>query len=152
MRGAGAEGAGEVCSSPWDNVAKRSRAHRSLPCKAAVFERIARSSQSCRFSRRSRRSSSRSSLVRQSRRCPASSAARFIQFRVPSRLEVGPFRTSSTDPLPELRRLPPTTLRHRGRSFPPQPWGIHRVNSITADSRRVEHSDRFGMNSKEPKH
>src|SRR5213594_1314534 len=50
--------------------------------QAAAFERIARSSRSWRTSRRRRRSSSRSSVVRPSIRSPASRAACFIQFRI----------------------------------------------------------------------
>jgi hypothetical protein len=40
-----------------------------------------------------------------------------------------PFTNQLNDPLPELRRIRPMTLRHRGRSFPPQPWGVHETGS-----------------------
>src|SRR6266849_381014 len=30
---------------------------------------------------------------------------------------------------PERRRVRPMALRHRGRSLPPQPWGVHATGS-----------------------
>src|SRR5438270_13662695 len=30
---------------------------------------------------------------------------------------------------PERRRVRPMALRHRGRSLPPQPWGVHETGS-----------------------
>src|SRR5207249_1507650 len=33
------------------------------------------------------------------------------------------------DALSELRRVRPMALRHRGHSFPPQPWGVHQTGS-----------------------
>ena len=51
-----------------------------------------------------------------------------------------PFVDQFADALPELRWVRPTALRHRGCSFPPQPWGLPRtrgVNSSGADFGRV---------------
>src|SRR5438309_10414181 len=39
---------------------------------------------------------------------------------------------------PERRRVRPMALRHRGRSLPPQPWGVHETGStpeLAMDSR-----------------
>src|SRR5437588_12866705 len=33
---------------------------------------------------------------------------------------------------PERRRVRPMALRHRGRSLPPQPWGVHETGSTPA--------------------
>src|SRR5437879_12729312 len=33
---------------------------------------------------------------------------------------------------PERRPVRPMALRHRGRSFPPQPWGVHETGSTPA--------------------
>src|SRR5439155_16298219 len=34
---------------------------------------------------------------------------------------------------PERRRVRPMALRHRGRSLPPQPWGVHETGSTPPD-------------------
>src|SRR2546422_4369490 len=44
-------------------------------------------------------------------------------------LRRSPFANQLDEPLPELRRVRPMALRHRGRSFPPQPWGVHGTGS-----------------------
>src|SRR5437879_12360036 len=36
---------------------------------------------------------------------------------------------------PERRRVRPMALRHRGRSLPPQPWGVHETGSTPAHGR-----------------
>src|SRR5437667_10646931 len=41
---------------------------------------------------------------------------------------------------PERRRVRPMALRHRGRSLPPQPWGVHETGS-TPDS----HAPKIGF-------
>src|SRR5437867_10934196 len=38
---------------------------------------------------------------------------------------------------PERRRVRPMALRHRGRSLPPQPWGVHETGSIPISLRRL---------------
>src|SRR5437016_3866210 len=35
---------------------------------------------------------------------------------------------------PERRRVRPMALRHRGRSLPPQPWGVHETGSTPPQS------------------
>src|SRR2546426_12231873 len=56
--------------------------------------------------------------------------------RARRRLELPPellgrpsFADQFDDALPELRWVWPTALRHRGCSFPPQPWGVHETGS-----------------------
>src|SRR2546422_9491699 len=48
-------------------------------------------------------------------------------------LRRSPFANQLDEPLPELRRVRPMALRHRGRSFPPQPWGVHETGSTPDD-------------------
>src|SRR6184192_2214419 len=41
---------------------------------------------------------------------------------------------------PERRRVRPMALRHRGRSLPPQPWGVHETGS-TPNRDNTPHAD-----------
>src|SRR2546426_10069511 len=63
--------------------------------------------------------------------------------RARRRLELPPellgrpsFADQFDDALPELRWVWPTALRHRGCSFPPQPWGVHETGSTPGGPRR----------------
>src|SRR5207247_7086710 len=52
------------------------------------------------------------------------------RLELPSELLGRPsFANQLDDALPELRWVRPTALRHRGCSFPPQPWGVHETGS-----------------------
>src|SRR5207244_3501150 len=49
---------------------------------------------------------------------------------------------------PERRRVRPMALRHRGRSLPPQPWGVHETGSTPnrgAPRRCRGASERWGL-------
>src|SRR2546422_7149461 len=59
-------------------------------------------------------------------------------------LRRSPFANQLDEPLPELRRVRPMALRHRGRSFPPQPWGVHGTGSTPVDRKSTRLNSSHG--------
>jgi hypothetical protein len=115
--------------------------------KAAAFFRISRSSRKIRFSRRNRRSSSCSSVVRPSLRCPSSSSACFTHSRnvspvkPSSRARHGRVACHSCAPAGSLphetpadtaqHALPASSCEHLLGSSTPKPTGVHHTGSTS---------------------
>ena len=111
----------------------------SLANQAAAFFKISRSSRSWRFSRRSRRSSSRSTVVRPSSRRPSSRSACRTQLRIAcaralvlaSQLPGRATRVHQLNHLtPVLRRVGRMTSRHSDTSFA-QYSGVHQSGATS---------------------
>src|SRR5437667_6998363 len=45
---------------------------------------------------------------------------------------------------PERRRVRPMALRHRGRSLPPQPWGVHETGSTPSTDQALNVREYLG--------
>src|SRR5438105_14214712 len=51
---------------------------------------------------------------------------------------------------PERRRVRPMALRHRGRSLPPQPWGVHETGSTPNGCHPIAFNTRDKQDDKNP--